>query len=135
MGSVLIKGVEISPQPSSELSDRVVGVEVNMLILDRSPKSFDKHVVHPSAFTIHADLNAVGLQDAGEGIACELTALIGVEYLGQLLAFPYGVFQRLACQCPVHRVGDRPTKHIARVPVHHRAQVGMPVRHPNIGDI
>ncbi len=37
---------------------------VNMLILDRSPKPFDKHVVHPSAFTIHADLNAVGLQDA-----------------------------------------------------------------------
>jgi hypothetical protein len=34
-----------------------------MLILDRSPKPFDKHVVHPSAFTIHADLNAVGLQE------------------------------------------------------------------------
>ena len=71
MGSVLIKGVEISPQPGSELSDRVVGVEVNMLVFDRSPKPFDKHVVHPSAFTIHADLNAVGLQDTGEGIACE----------------------------------------------------------------
>jgi hypothetical protein len=69
VGSVLIKRVEISPQPSSELSDRVVGVEVNILILDRSPMPFDKHVVHPSAFTIHADLNAVGLQDAGEGIA------------------------------------------------------------------
>ena len=75
MSSVLIKGVEISPQPSSEFSDRVVGVEVNMLVLDRSPKPFDKHVVHPPAFTIHADLNAVGLRDAGKGIACELTAL------------------------------------------------------------
>ncbi len=29
MGSVLIKGVEISPQPGSELSDRVVGVDNN----------------------------------------------------------------------------------------------------------
>jgi len=51
-----------------------------MLILDRSPKPFDKHVIHPSAFTIHADLNAVGLQDDGEGIACELTALIGAPW-------------------------------------------------------
>jgi hypothetical protein len=79
VGSVPIKGVETSPHPSSKLSDRVVGVDVNMLIHDRSPKPFDKHVAHPSAFTIHADLNAVGPQDAGEGIACELTALIGVK--------------------------------------------------------
>ena len=52
VGSVLIIGVEISPQPSSEFSDRVVGVEVNMLGLDQSPKPFDKHVVHPSALVL-----------------------------------------------------------------------------------
>jgi len=44
VGAVLIKAVEMSPQPSSEFSDRVVGVEVNMLVLDRSRK-------HPDAQT------------------------------------------------------------------------------------
>ena len=48
-----------------------------MLILYRTPKPFDEDIIHPSALAIHTDLNAVSLQGAGEGLAGELTALIG----------------------------------------------------------
>jgi hypothetical protein len=30
--------------------------EVNALMLDRTPKPFDEHVVHPSPFAVHAYL-------------------------------------------------------------------------------
>ena len=43
-----------------------------MLVLHRAPEPFDKDVVHPSPLAIHADLDLVGLQDAGELLTSEL---------------------------------------------------------------
>ena len=40
--------------------------------------------------------------------------------------------RRTRCAARISPIfGCRPANHIARVPVYHRAQVGMPVRHPN----
>jgi hypothetical protein len=50
-----------------------------MLVLYRSPEPFNEDVVHPSSFAIHADRNVVGLQEAGELLTGELTALVGVK--------------------------------------------------------
>ena len=84
--SVLIKSMEVSGQTLSKLSNRVVRVQVDMFILHRTPKPFDEHVIHPAALAIHTDLNAVGLQDAGESLAGELAALISVKDLGFAVA-------------------------------------------------
>ena len=50
-------------------------------MLDASPESFYKNVVQRPTATIHADSDSVKDEDAGKGIACELAALVCVEYL------------------------------------------------------
>ena len=45
------------------------------------PQALDEDVVSPGAFPIHADLDLILEQQAGEGDAGELGALIGVEDL------------------------------------------------------
>ncbi len=45
------------------------GVEVDTLVLRRTPESLDKDVAHPSPLAIHADPDAVAFKDAGELVA------------------------------------------------------------------
>ena len=66
MGTLLVKEAEVGLKPLPEISNAVVGVQVNMLVLHRAPESLDKDVVHPSTLAVHADCNVVCLQDAGE---------------------------------------------------------------------
>ena len=56
----------MSLKPLPEISDAAVGLQVDMLLLHRAPERFDKDVVHPPFFAIHADLAAVRFQEAGE---------------------------------------------------------------------
>jgi len=62
--------------------DRVVGAQIDLLVLDRFPQAFDEDVVAPAAFAVHADRDAVRLEQAGERFAGELAALVGVEDIG-----------------------------------------------------
>ena len=107
MGTLLIKEAEVGLKPLSEISNAVVGVEVDMLVLHRAPEPFDKDVVHPPSFAIHADLDLVGLQDAGELLAGELTPLIGVEDLRPAV-FCNGLFERLGAKVRGHGVRQSP---------------------------
>ena len=50
-------------------------------MLDASPESFYKNVVQRPTATVHANSDAVKVEDAGKGITCELAALVCVEYL------------------------------------------------------
>ena len=81
MCALLVEEAEVGLKPCLQISNAVVGVQVNMLVLHRAPESLDKDVVHPSSFAVHADRNVVRLQDAGELFAGELTTLFGVENL------------------------------------------------------
>ena len=72
MGTLLVKEAEVGLKPLSEISNAVIEVQIDMLVLHRAPEPFDKDVVHPPSFAIHADLDAVGLQDASELLAGEL---------------------------------------------------------------
>jgi hypothetical protein len=54
-------------------------VQVNLFIFDRFPQPLDKHVVAPAAFAIHADGDAVILEQLCKFQAGKLTALIGIE--------------------------------------------------------
>jgi len=50
--------------------------------IERAPQPLDKDVVHLAAAPIHRDAHAGREQDAGEGRAGELAALVGVEISG-----------------------------------------------------
>jgi len=76
MGTLLVKEAEVGLKPLPEISNAVVGVQIDMLVLHRAPESLDKDVVHPPSFAIHADLDRVGLQDASELLAGELSASV-----------------------------------------------------------
>ncbi len=58
-----------------------VGMEVDLLVLDRAPHPFDEHVVAPAALAVHRDADAVAMEQPSELAARKLTALIGVEDL------------------------------------------------------
>ena len=72
MGALLVEEAEIGLKPLPEISNAVVGVQVDMLVLHRAPEPVDKNVVHPSPLAVHTDLDAVDLQDAGELLTGEL---------------------------------------------------------------
>src|SRR5665213_3172026 len=70
---------EIARQCSPHFAHCFIGVKVNVFILHAAPQSFDKNIVHPAPFTIHAHAHTVVFQHVGKVLCGELTALIGVE--------------------------------------------------------
>src|SRR5664279_5248283 len=74
--SGIVKGVDISAYGGPCLRDTGVGPQVHLLVFDGPPQALDEDVVSPGAFPIHADLDLVLEQQAGEGDAGELGALI-----------------------------------------------------------
>ena len=51
------------------------------LVFHAFPQFFDKNVVNPAPFAIHAYLDRVGFENLDEVVARELAALVGVEDL------------------------------------------------------
>jgi hypothetical protein len=81
VGSAVIVEVKIPADRSTSFADAVVGAQIHVLVFDAAPEPLDKHVVAPGAFAVHADGYAIVGEHAGEGLASELRALVGVEYL------------------------------------------------------
>src|SRR3954470_2633892 len=63
---------QVSADRGPGLADRVVGPEINLLVLDRSPEPLDEDVVPPRASAVHADGDPGLEQHAGEVRAGEL---------------------------------------------------------------
>ena len=78
--------VQITPDGGTVFRDAVVGVQVNLIIFDGPPKTFDEDVVAPGAFAVHADLDFAGGQHLDEVGGCELAALVRVEGLGRAVS-------------------------------------------------
>ena len=57
---------EVVSQSLDQERDGVIGFEVEVLVFDGSPESFDEHVVEGSAAPIHADADAFSLEPGGE---------------------------------------------------------------------
>ncbi len=53
----------------------LVGLEVDLLVFDRSPESLDQDVVAPASLAVHADGDLVGFEHFDELRAGELAAL------------------------------------------------------------
>ena len=80
MKSLLIVKVEIVSQSTPRRGNRVIVVEIDLLILDTAPKSLNEDVVKIAASTIPTDGNISRLQPISKRIRSKLTALVGVEY-------------------------------------------------------
>ena len=58
-----------------------MAVDVNMLVLNGPPQSFNPYVINTTPNTIMAHFNLMSLQGFYPDIACKLAALIGVYNL------------------------------------------------------
>src|ERR1700732_1651244 len=102
VGPAAIVEVKIPADRSTSFADAVVGAQIHLLVFDAAPEPLDKHVVAPGAFAVHADGYAIAGERAGGGLASELRALVGVEYL-RLAVARQGVLQRLDAERRLHR--------------------------------
>lgn len=57
--------VEVPGETFPRLGDRGVGPEIDLLVLDRPPQSFDKDIVPPCRLAVHRDLDAMAPEHAG----------------------------------------------------------------------
>lgn len=118
-----------------DVGDRVVGLEIHLLILDGSPEAFDKDVVPPAAFAIHADLDAMFLEGAGEFDAGELAALVGVEDF-RLAVTQDGLLQGFDAEVGGQRIREEPPgKNPSAVPINDSHQIHKAPAHRDVGNI
>ena len=63
-----------------------ISVQVDLLVFEAAPQPLDEDVVHAPALAVHADHDPVPFQGAGEVVASELAALVGIEDLRPAIA-------------------------------------------------
>ncbi len=59
------------------LSDRTVGLKIDLLVLSGTPEALYKDMVSPVSFVVLADADIVLLELVGEGPTGKLTSLVG----------------------------------------------------------
>ena len=53
-------------------------MEVNLFVFEASPESLGENIVESSAFSIHADLNTLGLKSLQIAGACKVAPLVAI---------------------------------------------------------
>src|SRR3984893_6615367 len=104
-----LRVVEIEPGANTGfgLAPTRIGVEVDLLVFEASPQPLDEDVVHAPALAIHANGDPMILQRAGEILAGELTALVGIEDLGPAVSGER-LLERLDTKIGAERVRQPP---------------------------
>src|ERR1017187_5305548 len=74
-----VEEIDVAADLCSGLLDRLVGVQIDMLILDRLPEPLDENIVAPASFAIHADGDACLLEPPGEGFTRSEERRVGKE--------------------------------------------------------
>ena len=77
--SALVVEAEEGGEVRLGVDHRLVTSEVDLVVFDRPPESFDEDVVEAPALAVHRELHAAGEERLGKFFGGELTALIGVE--------------------------------------------------------
>jgi hypothetical protein len=98
--------VEVEPylKTRPELRSVGKGPQVEVMVFERPPESFDENIVLHSSAAVHTDGDVVVFQHLGEDLAGKLYALIGVEDLRASIA-PDGLLQGLDTKVSLHGVG------------------------------
>ena len=74
MRALAVVELEVAADFGSRFGDRLVGVQIDMLVFERAPQPLDEDIVGPATLAIHADLDAFFFEPSGEGFAAELTS-------------------------------------------------------------
>jgi hypothetical protein len=82
----------VSGQVTLGLSHRGIGVQVHLFVLDALPQALDEEIVPPRPAAVHAEGDAVLLDQGDERRAGELAPLVGVQCPGAA-ALPDGCLQ------------------------------------------
>src|SRR5438445_10752841 len=82
---VVVKA-EPGANPSLGLGNVLIGIEVDFLVFEAAPQPLDEDIVHAPALAVHADGDPMSLEGAGEIVAGELAALVGIEDLRPAVA-------------------------------------------------
>ena len=135
MGPPVVVAAEPFPQTRPQRVHGGVLEQIDLLVFHAPPQPLDEDVVHPAPAAVHAVLDAETGQFPGPFGEGELAALIGVEDLGNATGGGQGVFQGFQAEAGFHGVGNGPAQHLARCPVHHRAQVVVAAGHRHVGDV
>src|SRR5664280_2479357 len=106
----------------------------NLFVLDRFPDALDEDIIAPRTLAIHADGDVVGDQNAREGFAGELAALVGVENVWRPL-FRQGLLQRFNTEGRLHRDRHAMAEHAPAEPVDDGGEIDEAARHRDIGDV
>ena len=97
--------------PLRPLPATVTYVAHHVLIFYTPPQTFNEHIVNPSAFAVHADVNTSLLENACEVLAGELGTLIGIEYLGTAMD-AQRLFQGLDTKVTFQGIGKPPGQYL-----------------------
>jgi len=109
-------------------------IQVDVLVLHRSPKTLDEDVVEGASSAIHADRDALALQHTGKRVGRELGALVAVEDLG-LPVQAQGFLETVDAEVRLHGVAEPPAQHLAAVPVDDRDEEAEAPSEPDVRDV
>src|SRR5438105_15648364 len=79
MQTILIVELKIRFQPAFCIRDRLIILEIHLLIFDTSPESFHENVVQCSSSAIPTDAHVCGLEPIGKLCTGKLRSLVVVE--------------------------------------------------------
>lgn len=114
------------PEPSAS-------VQINFLVLNRPPQTFNEDVVVEPAAAAQADPDSGVFQDPSKFVARKLHPLIRIEDLR--FGNPQRLLQGFQAKLLLQRDRKLPRRNIAAVPIHDDNQINQPVGQTNVGDI
>ena len=133
VGVQVVVEVQVAGYPFAGFLCRGVFAQVNVFILEGSPKAFNKYVVQVAATPVHADAHPGLPQHRGELAAGKLAALIGVEDLR--LGPPQSFLQGEHTEAALQGVGKLPAQHVAAELVQHHGQEKESSAQPQVSDV
>ena len=116
----MIVELEVFVDPVSGLAWRIVLIEIDLFVFEASPEPFREDVVDGPAFSVHADLDVLGLEAIQVAIAGEMAPLIAVEDDGKRRSGPVHSLQN---EWHLQRLIEGPGDHVAGIPVHNGHEV------------
>src|SRR5271169_793033 len=82
-------------------------IEIDAIILQGSPQSFNHDIVYPAASAVHGDLHVSVRECLGKRNTCKLAALISVEYC-RLAVFGKGLLEGCDAEVCIKSIAEPP---------------------------
>jgi len=141
------------PDPGSDLRQRAVAPETQLLVFQTPPEPLDKNVVNPAPLAVHAGASSAGLHRLNPCLPRERASPVGadrretasrrlpggrseataIDDVGSAVRDCDGIPGGLDAEAGVHRREHPPRKHRPRVPIHDRHQADVPLIHRDVG--